>query len=69
MFQDLLYDAMLNLLDDEETKDQTEYLQTKQYLHYKIYRETMIHLQTTRENTSTTSRKPSTTTAEFYSTP
>eukprot|EP00971_Amphidinium_carterae_P113326 2245187-Amphidinium_carterae.1 len=69
MFQDQLYDAMQNLLDDEETMDLTEYLQTKQYLHYRIYQQTTIHLQKRREDTSTTSPKRSITTVEYYNTP
>eukprot|EP00971_Amphidinium_carterae_P102671 2032263-Amphidinium_carterae.1 len=60
---------MLNLLDDGEMTNLTEYLQTKQYLNYRIYPEITIHLQTKRENMSTTSQKLSTTTAESYNTP
>eukprot|EP00971_Amphidinium_carterae_P154453 3062865-Amphidinium_carterae.1 len=62
MFQDLYYDPMQNLLDDVEMTDLMEYQLTQQYLKYKIYPETMIHSQMTRENTSRSSRKPSTTT-------
>eukprot|EP00971_Amphidinium_carterae_P149818 2970051-Amphidinium_carterae.1 len=59
---------MQNLLDDVET-EKTEYQLTQQYLNYQIYLEIMIHLQTTRESISRSSRKPSTTTVESYSTP
>eukprot|EP00971_Amphidinium_carterae_P218280 4332544-Amphidinium_carterae.1 len=69
MFQDLSYDAMLNLLDEEEMKDLTEYQLTLQYLNYLIYLEITTPLLQKRENTLLSSRKPSTTTAESYSTP
>eukprot|EP00971_Amphidinium_carterae_P144578 2864972-Amphidinium_carterae.1 len=60
---------MLNLLDDGEMTDLTEYLPTKQYLHYLIYLETTIHLQMTRENIQRSLQKPSIITVEYYNTP
>eukprot|EP00971_Amphidinium_carterae_P140111 2776375-Amphidinium_carterae.1 len=72
MFQDLSYDAMLNLLDDRhdvEMTDQTEYMQMKQYLQHQSYQMITIHSRMTRESILRSSRKPSITTVEFYSTP
>eukprot|EP00971_Amphidinium_carterae_P149124 2956767-Amphidinium_carterae.1 len=60
---------MLNLPDDGEMTDLTEYLQMKQYHNHQIYLETTIHSQTTRENMQRSSRKPFITTVESYSTP
>eukprot|EP00971_Amphidinium_carterae_P064814 1284176-Amphidinium_carterae.1 len=68
MLQDPFYDAMQYLLNDVEMKDLTEYLQMKQYLKYLIYHRITTHSQQRKENMSTSSRKPSTTTAESYST-
>eukprot|EP00971_Amphidinium_carterae_P136104 2696967-Amphidinium_carterae.1 len=67
-YQDLYYEPIQNSPDDAEM-EKMEYQPTQQYLHYRIYPETTIHSQKKRENMSTTSQKPSTTTAEFYSTP
>eukprot|EP00971_Amphidinium_carterae_P251527 4993039-Amphidinium_carterae.1 len=68
MFQDRSYVAMQYLLNDEEMKDLREYKLTKQYQQYQIYREITTHLVQKKENTSTSSQKPSIITAEFYST-
>eukprot|EP00971_Amphidinium_carterae_P310604 6171868-Amphidinium_carterae.1 len=59
---------MQNLLDGVETMDLTEYLQMKQYLDYMNYHRITTHSQQKRENTSTSSRKPFTFTAESCST-
>eukprot|EP00971_Amphidinium_carterae_P177886 3527983-Amphidinium_carterae.1 len=58
---------MQNLLDGVETT-KTEYLQMKQYQQYLIYNQDMTRLQMLNDNTSTSSRKLSTITAESYST-
>eukprot|EP00971_Amphidinium_carterae_P060127 1189879-Amphidinium_carterae.1 len=52
---------------EEETLEM-EYMQMKQYLQYLIYHRDVTHLQMLNDNTSTSSRKPSTITAESYST-
>eukprot|EP00971_Amphidinium_carterae_P308021 6121476-Amphidinium_carterae.1 len=67
MLQHPYYDAMQSMLDGVET-GMTEYLQTKQYLKSLVYHRTTTHLQMNRENKSTSSKKPFTTTAESCST-
>eukprot|EP00971_Amphidinium_carterae_P288499 5728402-Amphidinium_carterae.1 len=64
MWQDRSYVATQYLLNDEEMTDLTEYKLTKQYHQYQIYQETGTSLVQKRKNTSTSSPKHSTTTAE-----
>eukprot|EP00971_Amphidinium_carterae_P196467 3898879-Amphidinium_carterae.1 len=64
MFQDRSYVATQYLLNDEEMKDLREYKLTKEYQQYPTYLETGTHLVQKKENTSTSSQKPSITTAD-----
>eukprot|EP00971_Amphidinium_carterae_P003277 64605-Amphidinium_carterae.1 len=70
MLQHPYYDAMQRTLDDVEM-EMTEYLNMKQYLQYLSYQRTLKHLQRIKsinESTLRSSQKPSTITAESYST-